>query len=582
MMRQPDAVPAWRADLRALLATRGERLRVLAALLVPGSTSDAGDALGDALVDAFSARRAVESPGRGTGRRGGVTLRTDADLDPLEAAVRHALVRRTTLEAADASHVLEAYCRLQPARAAVDLGVRERDVHRMLEDARAADEAGFDARSHDLARRRARADAVDDADDDADTAQPGARAGARTAELHVPLGDLVRRVRVRRRARIVRAAVAGGAAAVVVVAGVAWGAGVGPWHASDGSVAASTDSAAPEVVPLVDSATARPAVGAPELCGGALDVSPHGVGPVTLALRDPSGTIAGSSTWTGRVSVSAADVESAHLDLVGPLQIVVLGGPAGDEVAAVGEGDVPAFDLPTELSEVVTAVRFPGCGQGTALGPGTYSVVAVQQAVTRTDWPGGSPITLESAPVKLTVARSAPATDAVGRPAAQQPTWLAGTPVACGMAEDALALLPQYFPTYLTVSSANRGPWIGVQIRNVAGGPAPVPTGVQMAVAWSRDGAVVSVGANELARARTAIVPGDSQLELRADLADTRNTCSPASDGRYTKHLPPGTYTATPYARIGGPGTSYRNTLGWFVGLPATVTIDASGVPHVR
>jgi hypothetical protein len=222
-------------------------------------------------------------------------------------------------------------------------------------------------------------------------------------------------------------------------------------------------------------------------------------------------------------------------------------------------------------------VRFPACGSGGALGPGTYRVIALQHVLTRAQPPEAGPITVVSAPVDLTVARTGPATDAAGRPTTRQPAWLAGTPVACGMAAGALALLPGYFPTYLTVSSANRGRWIGVEVRNVAGGPAPVPTGARTAVAWVRGGRVVSVGADELAHPRTTVVPSDGEAALAADLADTTNTCGPRAGGRYAQHLAPGAYTAIPYARVGGPRTTSRETAGWIVGLPTPVTVDARG-----
>ena len=511
----------WRRDLRTLLEHRGPRLRALAGRSAPDDAADA--ALVDALTRVFSVYRPA-SPDEASvrGSHAVVVVDDDAALDDLDRAVREALARGT----------------------------------------RGADRRPGTSGS-------ARPDADDGTDGQGEALPPGL------------VAEVEARVTATRRARAGRRRLLGATAlgvSVVLVAGVVWGTGYGPGHGSSAPTAAVAEMQG-------DLAAVPPyAEGTPVACGTQLELHDVPTGAATVRLRGTASPIAANDTWAGTVSIDPDEVTSGHLELVGAPQVVVVD-TRTRSVAAVGVGTVPRFDVGAGTVDVRATVTFPACGGTRPLGPGTYSVVAVQRYQNRVDWPYGTVLTAMSAPVLLAVARSATATDVDGAPAAQPP-WLAGTPIACGMADDSLALLPGYFTQYLDeLAPPSDGP-PGIVLRNAAGGPAPVTTGRRVAVAWVRQGRVVSVGGDVLADPVTRVVPVGGQVLFPAAL-DTTDWCRPGPRGRYPHRLPAGTYLAVPYAQVVAdraaaaptlsPAERARRTLGWLVGVPRGVVVGRDG-----
>jgi len=370
----------------------------------------------------------------------------------------------------------------------------------------------------------------------------------------------------------------GAALGVILVAGVLWGAGYGPGHGSPAPTATVAEDESAFGLPMYPQWT-------PVGCSTALAVRSSGTGALTLHVRSDTRKIGPADTWTGRLSVDTDDAIRSRAVLAGPTQVVLVDAH-GTPVRAVGVGDTTRLDLSTRPT-VHAAVRFAACGGIWPLASGTYGLVAVQHYQLRSDGPYGPILTAVSAPVRLTVARAAspsPGADA----SAQQPPWLVGTPVVCGMTTDALVGLPGYFPQYLDVLAPPRDGPPGIVVRNTAGGPAPITTGRQISLAWVRHGRVVSVGPDVLADPATRVVPVGGQALLPAAL-DTTDRCRPSGDGSYPHRLAAGAYLAYPYAQVVADRTSIARaasdglpapTLGWLVGEPRRVVVGADGSAH--
>jgi hypothetical protein len=317
------------------------------------------------------------------------------------------------------------------------------------------------------------------------------------------------------------------------------------------------------------------------VCGEHVDVRSGPTGAVVVGLHATTTRMGPDGTWTGTVTFDADDVVASHVAFVGMPQVVVVGAHDG-RVVAVGQGDLTPARAGSGTGRVLVdaAVRFPSCDSTRPLGPGSYRLVAVQHYQDRADWPYGTVYAAVSAPVTLTVARDRPTT---GQTAAAQPSWLAGTPLACGIPAASLADLPGYFPQYLDDLATPADQPLGIVVHNAAGGPAPVTTGRWAAVAWVRDGRVVSVGADVLADPVTRVVPVGGQVTIRARL-DPTDSCRPP-DGSAPHRLPAGSYLAVPYAQVvtdrtvaaGSGAERARSTLGWLVGLPRGVVVHPDG-----
>ncbi|GMA23013.1 hypothetical protein GCM10025864_07720 [Luteimicrobium album] len=523
---------AWRHDLHTLLDRRGAQLWALAVRAADGGDDpDAAETtLVEALVKVFVPYRPTR-PGDGAvrGSQTVVVVDDDADLDGLETAV---------------TAVLASW-----ARNRAGAGPAERGAP-----------TGTDADEPDPS---------DGAPDDSDANRPAPSDVAAAVEPRVAAE---RRRRAGRR-RVLGLAAAGAVAALV--AGLVWGAGYGPGHGSP----APTATVAEDVADLA----AMPAYPqwTPVGCTSELAVRGSGTGALPLHVRDSAPKIRPSDLWTGRLSIETNDSIRSHAVLAGPPQVVLVD-VHGASVAAVGAGDVPKIDLSTRPT-VQAAVRFTECGGPQQLRPGTYDLVAVQSYQDRSDGPYGPVLTATSPPVRLTVSRAAaPSADAE----AGQPSWLAGTALACGIPAASLADLPGYFPQYLDDLATPADQPLGIVVLNAAGGPAPVTTGRRAAVAWVRDGRVVSVGPDVLADPVTRVVPVGGQITIRARL-DPTDSCGP-DDGRSPRRLPAGTYLAVPYAQVvtdrtvasGSAAERARSTLGWLVGVPRAVVVRPDGTVH--
>ncbi|MFC8731408.1 hypothetical protein ACFT5B_02980 [Luteimicrobium sp. NPDC057192] len=523
---------AWRDDLRSLLDQRWERLAALAGRRTPDprdADPEAYGALVAALVRVFTAHHpASEAPGAVRGSQAVVVVDDDAVLDDLERAVGDALARAGRVPDTDS---------LPAPRPAAD----------PLDELRPAGPTS---------------DATDRWD-----APPPVLAAVETRVASA------RRTRTGRR-RVVGAVSAGIGA--FLVAGVLWSAGYGPGHGSPAPTATVAEDESGFALPMYPRWT-------PVGCRTELAVRSSGTGALALHVRGGTSRIGPADTWTGRVSVDTNDMIRSHAVLAGPVQVVLVD-VHGTPVAAVGVGDVPRIDLSTRPA-VQAAVRLTACNGSRPLDPGTYDLVAVQHYQDRSDGPYGPILTATSAPVRLAVARAAsPSVDA----GAEQPPWLIGTPLVCGMTTDALVGLPGYFPQYLDVLAPPRDGPPGLVVRNAAGGPAPITTGRQVALAWVRHGRVVSVGPDVLADPATRVVPVGGQALLPAAL-DTTDRCRPSGDGSYPRRLAAGTYLAYPYAQVVADRSTLARaasdgaptpTLGWLVGEPRRVVVGADGSAH--
>ncbi|GMA23008.1 hypothetical protein GCM10025864_07670 [Luteimicrobium album] len=361
--------------------------------------------------------------------------------------------------------------------------------------------------------------------------------------LTAHLATMVTHVREARRRGRRRGLV--GSAAVVVVAALATTAfAARPW-----------DRPTPDPAP-----TTTPYAGA---CGSRLP-SGRSLAPVTY---DSSASVTGNTVvpdgwWAPAYVGGLTDPTSDELDVLDHLKpevvlvrdgtIVALGVDATassgdgtivalgvDATASSGDGGTgdarPTFADLAPDSPLYVPVRFAACDGGD-VEPGTYQAYAFATTDDQRTH-------VLSDATTLTVLD--PSAEADG----YQPTWLAGSPLACGeKADDFVARAAAYPVDQLDqTGSALYDDGEAVLLRNNGrtARKVKVPRG---AVAWVQDGRIVGVGPDERATTATTIGRG-KQVEVSVRRWDTTNYCAPTSGGE-PGHLPAGTYQAIFYGRI--------------------------------
>jgi hypothetical protein len=406
---------------------------------------------------------------------------------------------------------------------------------------RLLDDDELDALAAQVGRERLARASRDVGDPPRDAAAPPVPApdDGPSDELTALLPEVVARVRVaRRRGR--RRALLGSAAVVVMAALATTAAATRPW---DGPAPAPTRYAG--------------------ACGTTL---PSGKSLLRVRYNsDWAGqrTIVADQSWDAEFEAeldpgSAPDpTKPGPLDALTPEVVLVRGGKvvalgvSTGEKSQDGDGDAlpaPRFSDLAAGSPAYVSVRFAACDGGD-LAAGTY-----QARLFATTDDGSAHMVSDAA--TLTVVPTVPD--------GYQPTWLAGSPLACGEKADdfvlrAHALAPD------RIDPAGSGVYddgFAVLLKNGSTKPLTLRLPRRATVAWVQHGRIVGVGPDERA-ARTTTVGAGRVVQVPARPWKTTDYCTASADGAKPGHLAPGTYEAIVYTRV--PAADPADPDGWVV-----------------